>query len=164
MNKGYLAGDNIALAMENAINTARANSTLDRQKGYHCGDLAIQAAALAELRRLDPENVLLNPAVRRRIFGLAEAEFHRRGWDKGSCFKVPLDEVHAQLLKEFEEAREKARVRAKLDEVKTRTKGFFKTREVHSWRDKEFPTRDDALAAKQAELDRIARAALGDNL
>lgn len=164
MTKGYLAGDNIALAMEKSINTARANATLDKQKGYHCGDLSVQAAALAELRRLDPENVLLKPGVQRRIHDLAEAEFHRRGWDKGASFTVSPADVHSQLLKEFEEAREKARIRAKLDKVKTRTKGFFRTREVHKWRNQEFSTYEEAVAAQHAELARIAGISLGDKI
>ncbi len=164
MNKGLLVGDNIALAMENAANTARANATLDRQKGYHCGDRAIQAAALAELQQLNPENALLTPVVQQRIYDLAEAEFHRCGWDKGASFTVSPIDVRTQLLAEFEEKREKTRAQATKDEVKTRTRGFFKRREVHTWRDQEFQNHQEAIDAKRAELARIARAALGDKL
>ncbi|WP_137920082.1 hypothetical protein [Hydrogenophaga sp. 2FB] len=164
MNKGYLVGDNIALAMENAANTARANTELKRQQGYNAGDIGLRNSALAELRKVDPENPLLRyEAVRDRIYSLAESEFYRSGWAKATALQADPKEVHAQLLEEFEATRAHAIVLADQD-PETCTRGIFRLREVYRWNGQEFKSPEEAADAKQRELSRLRATQFGDDL
>lgn len=163
-NNGFLAGDNIALAMENAANTARANTELKRQQGYNAGDIGLRNAALAELQKVDPENPLLRyEAVRERIYNLAKSEFYRSGWAKATALQADPKAVHAQLQEEFEAARAHALVVADQDPEKC-TRGIFRLREVFRWNGEDFKSREEAADAKQRELSRLRAAKFGDEL
>lgn len=166
MSTAYWAADSIATQISANANAARAADALKRQQGYHCGAIGIQRAALAELRRIDPGNPLLHPDVSERIYNLAEREFWRRGWEHGSSFEADPHAVLAELLAEFEASRATAIQKADAEPIKSRKRGWFfiSRRTVFSWRGTEHATEQEAAAAKQAELDRLRAAKLGDRL
>lgn len=165
MNAGYWAGDAIATSIGRARDRDRANREIQGQQGYHCGDIAVQRAALAELRRVDPENVLFKPVVIDRIWHLGEREFKRQGWTKGSALEVDPATAHAELLAEFEELRTKAIAAAEAEPVKHRRQGWpWARRDEFSWRKTVVATEREALALQAAELARLAGASLGDDL
>ena len=164
MNAGYWAGDAIATSIGRAADNDRANRALHGQQSFHCGDLAIQRAALAELERLDPQNVMFKPCVQDEIYRLAEVEFKRRGWDKGSSFTVDPAAVYSTLLADFEKRREEAITAAQAEPIKHRRRGWWARRSEFSWRQTKTATREEALALQAAELQHLAGASLGDHL
>jgi len=164
MNVAFWAADSLATQINANANAARARGVLRRQQGFHCGDLAIQMAALAELHRLDPGNPLFSPGVRGRIYSLAEREFWRHGWARGSSLETDPHAVLHELLAEFETARAQAIKKARAEPVKPRRRGWFfiNRRTVFCWRKAEHATEHAAAAAQQTELDRLQAARLGD--
>lgn len=166
MNKGYYwAGDAIATNLGRIADNDRANRAMREQQSFHCGDLAIQRAALAELERLDPQNVMFKPCVQDEIYRLAEVEFKRRGWDKGSSFTVDPAAVYSNLLVDFEKRRESAIAAAKAEPVKHRRRGWpWARRDDFSWRRQVTATEHDALALQAAEIVRLVGAGFGNEL
>lgn len=165
MSKGYWAADAIATSIGRAADQDRANRAMREQQSFHCGDLAVQRAALAELRRVDPDNVLFKPVVIDRIWRLGEAEFDRRGWDKGSSLEVDPATVYKTLLHEFEERRKRAIAAAQAEPVKHRRRGWpWARRDEFSWLKMAVATEREALALQATELARLAGASLGDEL
>lgn len=166
MSAAYWAADSIATQISANANAARAATALKRQQGYHAGDGAVKRAALAELRRIAPGNPLLHPDVSERIYNLAEREFWRHGWDRGSSFEADPHAILAELLAEFEASRATAIQKADAEPIKSRKRGWFfiSRRTVFSWRGAEHSTEQEAAAAKRAELDRLRAEKLGDRL
>lgn len=166
MSSAFWAADSLATQMTANANAARAATALHRQQGYHCGDIGIQRAALAELRRLDPGNPLLFPAVSERIYDLAERVCWRHGWARGASFEADPHQIHSQLLTEFEASRDEAIKKAVAEPIKARKRGwiFINRRTVFSWQGVEYPAEQAAIAAKRAELNRLQAARLGDQL
>lgn len=166
MNKGYYwAGDAIATNLGRIADNDRANRAMREQQSFHCGDLAVQRAALAELARLDPENIMFMPSVRDEIYRLAELEFKRRGWDKGSSFIADPAAVYSDLLADFEKRREKAIAAAKAEPVKHRRRGWpWARRDEFSYRKQVVLTERDALALQTDEIVRLTGASFGDAL
>lgn len=162
----FWAADAIATQLQANAAAVRANSVLKNQQGYHCGDLGIRRAALAELQRLDPNNPLLIAVVQKRIYTRAERTFWRHGWDDGSTYEADPQQVHAELLIEFEAARAVAIAEAQGESVKQGRRGlwFLSRRTVFVWRGVEHATSGEALNAQQAELCRLENAKLGDKL
>lgn len=162
----FWAADSIATQLQANAAAIRANSTIKNQQSNHCGDLAIQLAALTELQRLDPNNPLLIAVVQKRIYTRAERTFWREGWNAGSCYTADPHQVHAELLAEFEAARVVAVARARGEIIKHERRGlwFLNRRTVFVWRGIEHATEAEALEAQQAELFRLENAKLGDKL
>lgn len=162
----YWAGDAIATNLARQADAVRANATLRRQQGFHCGDIAIQASALRELQRFDPDNPLFHSSVQAKIYKMAEAEFSQHGWDRGSSVQVDVKIIHEQLLAEFDNARQQAIATTSREHVKQLRRGWFfiNRRTVFAWGGTEHATEDCAVAAKQAELVRLQATSLGDPL
>lgn len=165
MNKGYWAGDAIATNIGRIADNERSARVLREQQSYHCGDLAVQAAALAELRRLDPDNVLFKPEVHLRIWTLGESEFNRKGWARAVELTVDPREVYSQLVAEFEEARKKAIQTVDAEPIKHQRKGWpWARRDEYVFRKQKATSHAEALRLQAAERERLARARLGDKL
>lgn len=160
----FWAADSIATQITANANAARAANSMKRQQGYHCGDLAIQRAALNELRRLDPGNPLLIESVQDKIYDTAERELWRHGWARGSRYAADPHQVHAELLSEFEVKRSKLIQQVQDAPVKVKRRGWFfiNRRDVFVLAGDEYESEAGAERARVAELARLQSTSLHD--
>jgi hypothetical protein len=166
MNNGFWAADAIGTNLGRIADNERSARALANQQGYHCGDLAIQRAALDALRAIQPDHPIFCEPVRERIYEMGEREFRGRGWAAGSALTVDANQIHRDLLVEFENQRSAAIAKAQAELVKHRRMGWFliNRRPVWCWSGIDHPTPEAANAAKQTELQRLASARLGHPL
>lgn len=144
---------------------AASRPTGIEQLAYHCGDVALQNAALAELLRIDPKNPLVHESVRAYIFEMGQHEFFAKGWRKANRLSLNPNDILHDLHVDFEARRLQLLMRAEsapIERKKVR-RFFFKTVR-YTWMGRTFDTLEVATAAKRAECLRLTRCVMGDRL
>lgn len=135
------------------------------QLAFHCGDVALQNAALAEVLRIDPKNALVHESVRAYIFEMGQHEFFARGWRKANRLILNPNDILRDLHVESDSRRLQLLKRAEMAPIQRKTVRHFFYRTVrYTWMSRTFDTLDSAAAAKRAECLRLARCVLGDRL
>lgn len=142
-----------------------ANATLRRAEHDHGRNMALLVACLAELRRLDPSNLIFNPQVQEKVSRVGGSLI-----DRSSSF-APLWELTFDLhsiLKEIQAEHEESKrvVINTLESVKSESKRFF-------WRfwkkygrvaGLNFPSVEAAEATRLQALQLARGAQMGDEL
>jgi len=162
----FWAADSLAQSISGARERAVANSTLLKQQGYHAGDIGVRRCAIEALRAIAPDHPLLIDSVSDRIYSLAERTFYTSGWAAACTIKIDPAQILSKIQAEFEKARVAAILKTEADLIKKRRRGWvlINRRTVWAWHKKEYPAEGNALAAKEAELQRLNTAKLGDKL
>lgn len=158
------AADSIATSIEAAGARARAASEMRAQQAYHCGDIAILRAALCALGSREPDHPLLIDAVRERIFEIGKATFYSGGWSKGSSVVVDPHEVLLKILMEHEARKAELVAKAAAMSITAIRRGipFINRRTVYRYDVVDYPTFEEAEAAKRQWITFFEKAGMGE--
>jgi hypothetical protein len=130
---GEQIGHQLTTARANA-QIAQANRELQKAESFHCGSVAVLAAALNELRELSPNHPLLFPAVRTSIY---EDGMRAGGFDEA----WGLEHDPKKILRDLQHARATAVAELlpmlERELVKERAGGFlWLSKRFHWWGDR----------------------------